>query len=95
MPSALAISVGPEALGFHFVHLRGIDRGGPALVDPAALALAMHHFGAIRRRSPTELLPYAVPFAAGQRRTKMSLASRLLSSVMDTRPINAFRNAML
>jgi hypothetical protein len=40
MPSAWAISVAPTALGFHFAHLRGIDRGGPALIDASDLDIA-------------------------------------------------------
>src|SRR5882672_11487897 len=40
MPSALAILVAPTALGFHFAHLRGIDRGGPALVDASGPDIA-------------------------------------------------------
>jgi hypothetical protein len=70
-----------KALGFHSAHLRGIDRGGPSPCRPGGLGLNDAPFGATKRRSPTELLPYAALFVAGQRRTKMSPASKLLKNL--------------
>jgi hypothetical protein len=49
MPSALAISVAPTALRFHFAHLRAIDRGGPALLDASALDIARTPSASITR----------------------------------------------